>query len=191
MLPLNKYVQFFVTGNQERTSLNEYSPQRSAINRTHLSLAGPALRHVAEGSSTRPAQPRSRETRSKLHGSLWSSRASPPPRGAATSTSAHAGGLNRSTQHFLSSCSEGSGRGGEAVEADAGGGRRGLGSVAFGSGGEGAVAADAGEPVDGAGPAASHGWDQAGAEAAVGAAAVAGRAGGDLTRVWLPGCRCG
>ena len=92
-----------------------------------------------------------------------------------------AGGLDRSAQHFLSSCSEGSGRGGSGVEAHAGSGRRGLGAVAVGSGGEGLVARDAGEPVDGAGPAASHRRDPAGAKAAVGSSAVAGRAGGDLS----------
>ena len=42
--------------------------------------------------------------------------------------------------------------------------------------------ADAGEPIDGAGSAAPHRWDPAGAEASVGVAVVAGRAGGDLTR---------
>ena len=49
------------------------------------------------------------------------------------------------------------------------------------SGGEGVVARDAGEPVDCAGPAASHRRDPAGAKAAVGGSTVAGRAGGDLS----------
>ena len=45
------------------------------------------------------------------------------------------------------------------------------------------VAADAGESVDGAGSVASHGWHQTGAEASVGAAAVAIGTGGDLARL--------
>jgi hypothetical protein len=89
----------------------------------------------------------------------------------ANQTTAHAGGLDRSTPHFLSSY-EGSGRVGEVVQADAVGGRGDLGEVAFGSGGEGAGAGDGREPVDGVGPSASHRSDLAGTEAAMGVAAV-------------------